>query len=118
MRAEFLDETADGRATQVALSGEICLPPLNQNRRTPRVRAQGCCQVFVDGATFAAELVDASREGLGLRSPNPPDAGRRMVVELPDGRRLAGAVVRSDGGRIGARLEKRLAVTDPLLSRA
>lgn len=116
MLADFLEETAKGSAARVAPSGEVNVPPVNQNRRSPRVAAHGRCRASLDGASYSAELIDASREGIGLHCAVSLPVGKRVHLELPDGRQIAGAVVRCDSGRVGLRLERRLPLSDPLLA--
>ena len=62
-----------------------------------------------------ARALDVSREGFGLACEGGPPVGTVAGIVLPDGRDLAGKVVRNAGGKLGLKLELALAMSDPLL---
>ena len=110
----FLAESARDASGHVSAFGEVRLPELSQRRHSPRVGVNTACRIVIDGAPFAAVLEDVSRDGLGLRSQRPVTEGMRLDVELRDGRRLAGTVVRQRGEQVGLTLARSLASDDPL----
>jgi hypothetical protein len=112
---QYLRRAADGDLSDVDGSGVVHPPELKQRRRSPRIPLDQDCELILPTGTFPAKLRDVSREGLSVLSQQPLGRGQKIVVQLADGRKLDGFVVRAQGGKVGVSLSRPLATTDPLL---
>ena len=110
----FLSESVRDPASQVSGYGEVILPELRQRRHSPRVSVNLPCRLIIDGVPVSAILEDVSRDGLGLRCARVMAEGTPLNIELADGRRMAGTVVRQRGEQFGLTLARSLASDDPL----
>ena len=115
---EFLRRAGSGDLSDVDRFGVVHGPRLKQRRQSPRVAVKKACRVVLPQGEFAAEVVDVSREGLGLVCAGPIEANQTLAVALEDGRRLEGTVVRKQGQQIGLLLARKLSFTDPLFQAA
>ena len=114
----FLKEAITGQSDRMNQWGEITLPTLAQRRLEPRAMSGQLCQILSSEGPLRAQLVNASRHGLGISSEKVFQTGQHLTIELADGRQLEGIVVRSHGRSFGLRLDKALATSDLLLMSA
>jgi len=110
---KFLERAARGDLADIDSSGVLVAPRLKQRRQSPRAKVSRSCRLVLSAGEFPAEIVDASREGLGLVC-NAPLAQGDTVTVLVDGRQLAATVKRIDGSQIGLLLKQSLPLGDPL----
>lgn len=89
------------------LSGQGPFP-----RRSIRVNLSCALRLVVDGIAASGELVDISREGLGLRTMAWVTPGQRLLVEAPGLPRLRGVACWRHGDRCGIALEAPLSLQD------
>ena len=109
---QFLDRAARGDLGDVR-DGVLVAPRLKQRRQSPRAKVSRPCRLVTAAGEFAAEIVDASREGLGLVCKAPLGQGDAVTVRI-DGRQLAATVKRLDGSQVGLLLRQSLPIGDPL----
>jgi PilZ domain len=110
----FAERAAKGDTADVDRFGVVNTPRLKQRRQSPRVTVARRCRLKVAEGEFEAELVDVSREGLGVKSDAPTAERQPVLVLLDGGRRLEATVARRMGRQIGLLLTTRLSFTDPL----
>jgi len=110
----FLSRAAEGDTREVSADGEIALPTLSQRRRSPRLEFHRSCRLVLVDSVVSAEIEDISRDGFGVRCTHALSVGQAVTIELDDGRRLASAVARLAGERVGLQLVTPLMDTDPL----
>jgi PilZ domain len=110
----FAERAAKGDTADVDRFGVVSTPRLKQRRQSPRVAVGRRCRLKIAEGEFEAELVDVSREGLGVKSDAPVAERQPVVVLLDGGRRLEATVARRTGRQIGLLLRTRLSFTDPL----
>ena len=110
----FLNEAISGQTDRMNQWGEITLPTLAQRRQEPRARTGQPCQVLSSEGAVAAQLMNASRHGLGISCDMIFQTGEHLTIELADGRQLDGTVARSHGRSFGLRLSHVLSASDPL----
>jgi hypothetical protein len=110
----FAERAAKGDTADVDRFGVVNTPRLKQRRQSPRVTVARRCRLKVAEGEFEAELVDVSREGLGVKCDAPTAERQPVVVLLDGGRRLEATVARRSGRQIGLLLTTRLSFTDPL----
>jgi PilZ domain len=111
----FLARAARGDLSDVDGAGAVTPPALQQRRQAPRAPVRKRCKLAVAGVEFDAEIADVSRDGLGIACRAAVGAQQEVEVVL-GGRRLPAIVMRRNGERIGVRLKRPLAVTDPLFA--
>jgi len=111
---QFLDRAARGDLGDIS-NGVLVAPRLKQRRQSPRVKVSRSCRLVSAAGEFPAEMVDASREGLGLVCKAPLTQGETVTV-LVDGRQLAGKVQRLAGSQVGLLLKQSLPLGDPLFT--
>jgi PilZ domain len=111
----FLARAARGDLSDVDAYGAVTPPTLQQRRQTPRAAVRKSCKLVVAGVEFDAEVTDVSRDGLGIAC-NAAVGAQQEVEVVFAGRRLPAVVMRRNGERIGVRLKRALAVTDPLFT--
>jgi len=110
----FAERAAKGDTADVDRFGVVNTPRLKQRRQSPRVTVARRCRLIVAEREYEAELIDVSREGLGVKCDAPAAEKQPVVVLLDDGRRLDAMVARRTGRQIGLLLTQRLGFTDPL----
>jgi PilZ domain len=114
--ADFLRQAGAGDANAFDDKGALRLPRLEQRRRLPRLAVQQSCQIVMSSGAHRAKLADVSTQGLAVISEIAPFVGETVGIVLADGRRLGATVVRMQGAKIGLRLAKALASSDPLFA--
>ena len=71
-------------------------PPINNRRLTTRWAYERSAKMswleHGNPVSVTVQLVDGSEQGLGIRSPNPVDAGRAVRIKLTDETALRGDV--------------------------
>jgi hypothetical protein len=111
---DFLRRASGGDLSDMDRFGVVHSPRLKQRRQSPRVAVKKNCRIVSLQGEFPAEVVDVSREGLGLVGAALIEPQQNIAVLLEDGRRLEGAVVHKQGQQIGVLLTRKLSFTDPL----
>jgi hypothetical protein len=112
---KLLAEAANGGSPCLDPEGQIRLPELPQQRRSARRTLCQPCVVTHNHNTSQAFVRDVSSSGFRLeRVPQlVPDS--IVIVELTNGRRVAGIVAGLNGSAAGIRFSKPLLPNDPLL---
>jgi len=111
----FLERAGRGDLVDIDSTGVLVPPRLKQRRQSPRAKVSRPCRLVSSAGEFAAEIADASREGLGLVCNAPLALGETVTVRV-DGRQLAATVKRLDGSQIGLLLKQSLPLGDPLFT--
>jgi hypothetical protein len=112
---KYLARAARGELSDLDRRGVLQTPRLKQRRQSPRAPVSRSCRLVSQAGEFPAEIVDVSREGLGLVCKGPLTPGDAVAV-LVGGRRLEATVKRLAGFQIGLVLKQTLPVGDPLFT--
>jgi hypothetical protein len=98
---ELLGSARNGECPYLDVDGYPLVPHWAEQRQHRRQVVDLSAKVKVDGLALTARVVDISSDGIGLDRVFGLRTGRRVGVELEDGRKLHGEVAWSAGGRAG-----------------
>jgi hypothetical protein len=112
----FLRQAVNGDGKVFDKQGALVLPVLEQRRTMPRYPVRQACKIVMSTGAHRAQLADVSKQGMAIVCSVSPVVGETVTVELLDGRKLGATVVRTQGDKIGLRLARSLAMSDPLFA--
>ena len=112
---QFLGRAVRGDLVDLDRGGVLVAPRLMQRRHSPRIKTSRPCKLITGTDEFPAELVDVSREGLGVVCKCSLALGDKVSV-LIGSRMLEATIKRLSGPQLGLILTKALPMGDPLFT--
>jgi hypothetical protein len=112
---QYLGRALRGDLSDIDRRGVLYTPQIKQRRQSPRAKISVACRLACAAGEYPCEIVDVSREGLGLVCKCEIAQGDAVTV-LIGGRRLEATVKRLSGFQLGLVLTTPLQIGDPLFT--